>query len=169
MPRGAIAGPGAPFVRVYKVLDGNRIRLSREEVEGLVPWLAGQTVERVGLPGPRGGVVLLDSEAVAEALAALDPASLTEATASTERGDFARFLGMRWPIVFSFEPLGKGNRYSVTLPEGARRMGLLPGLDEEVVVFLSGSIFEIWDKSQWLEYVRSHIQIIGAVLRASKE
>lgn len=164
MTRGAIAGPaGPPVARVYKVDPSNRVRLSAEELAGLVPWLPGETIERVALPGPRGGVIVTLPETIAEALAGLGPRDLREEDAGTRRADYARFLGMRWPLAFTFEP--KGNRYTITLPEGARQFGLLPGPEGSVVVFVSGTIFEIWDKEQWLGYLQASLRLtIGTIL-----
>jgi hypothetical protein len=165
MARGVIAfPPGPPTVRTYKVTEGNRIRISREDLEGLVPWLSGETVERVAVLGPRGGITVTSPEAVTEALTRLGPDDLGEESAGTRRGDYARFLGMRWPLAFTFESQGKGNRYTITLPEGARRLGLLPGPEGEVVVFISGSIFEIWDKDQWLTNVKAQGLTVGQIL-----
>ena len=165
MTRGAVAGPsGPPLARVYKVDPANRLRLPGEELTRLVPWLKGETVERVALPGPRGGVLVTALEAVDDAIAQLGPDDLREEDAGTKRADYARFLGMRWPLTFTFEPRGK--RYSVTLPEGARQFDLLPGPEGRVVVFIAGEIFEIWDREEWLRHLRSsQVFTVGSILK----
>ena len=162
MARGAIAEPpGPPIVRTYTVGD-NRIRLESEQLEALVPWLDGKSVTRTAVPGPRGGVIVLPPETVGDAVDRLEPGSLTAGAAATRRADHARFLGMRWPVTFSFEQ--KARRYTVGLPEGARQLGLLPSEDDQLVVlFISGDIFEIWDRDDWLEHVRSLALTVAAV------
>lgn len=164
MTRGAFAGPSSPpLARVYKVDSANRLRLPGEELVRLVPWLTGETVERVALPGPRGGVLVTAPQAIDEALARLGPDELREEDAPTRRVDYARFLGMRWLLTFTFEQ--RGNRYTVTLPEGARQFGLLPGPEARVVIFVAGEIFEIWDREDWLRHLRSSQSFtVGGIL-----
>ncbi len=70
---------------------------------------------------------------------------------------------MRWPLAFTFEPQAK--RYTLTLPEGARQFGLLPGPEEKVVVFISGSIFEIWTRDHWLKNLTSQALTVENILK----
>jgi hypothetical protein len=56
-------------------------------------------------------------------------------------------------LTFTWEE--KEGRFSVTLPAGARKMGLLPSKGSSAVVFVSGSIFEVWHADEWLAYLRS--------------
>ena len=170
MARGSIAGPlGPPIARLYRVEDSNGIRLTGEELKDLVPWLSGETVERVAVPGPRGGIIVTTVDVLGQALALLEPENLQEESAGGRRGDYARFLGMRWPLTFAFEPRGKGGRYTITLPEGARRFGLLPGPEGEVVVFISGMIFEIWDRDDWLKHHKTQALTVDHILRDLEE
>lgn len=163
MPRGLIADPsGPPVARVYTLDPKNRLRLNAEELEGLVPWIRGETVERIAAPGPRGGVIVVSPEAITGALARLELGELKEDDAGGRHSDYARFLGMRWPLTFTFEPQAK--RYTITLPEGARQLGLLPGSESKVVVFISGSVFEIWTRDHWLENLRVQALTVGKIL-----
>lgn len=163
MSRGLIAGPpGPPVAKVYTLDLKSRLRLNGEELEGLVPWLCGETVERVAVPGPRGGVIVVSPEAIADVLARLGPGDLQEDDAGSRRSDYARFLGMRWPLAFSFEPQAK--RYTLTLPEGARQIGLLPGPEGKVVIFISGLIFEIWARDHWLENIKAQALTLSNII-----
>ena len=114
-------------------------------------WLNGGTVERVALPGPRGGIILTAPETVLAELEELEPRELGEEDALNKLGDQARRLSMRWTVTFSYEA-AKGGRYSITLPLGARQFGFLPQAGEEVVVFVSGEIFEVWALVEWNKY-----------------
>jgi len=150
-PRKSIAEPPGdpPFARVYTVQTGNRLRIDKA-LEGLVPWLSGGKVERVALRGPRGGIILTAPERLEAELEELEPRELSEEDAANKLGDQARRLSMRWTVTFSYEP-AKG-RYSITLPQGARLFGFLPEIGEEVVVFVSGEIFEVWNLAEWRQY-----------------
>jgi hypothetical protein len=142
--------PGPPpFSRVYKIQSGNRLRIDKELAE-LVSWLGTGKTERVAMRGPRGGIVLVAPETAEAAVEEMEPGNLREEDADTKLGDQARHLSMRWTVSFSYEP-GK-ERYSITLPEGLRRFGFLPGAGEDVVVFVSGGIFEIWEPGEWKRY-----------------
>jgi hypothetical protein len=151
-PRKRITEPPGdpPFARVYKVQSGNRLRIDKA-LDGLVPWLGDGKVERVALPGPKGGIILTAPETVQAELEELEPRELAEEDAANKLGDQARRLSMRWTVTFSYEP-AKGGRYSITLPQGARQCGFLPEVGEEVVVFVSGEIFEVWDRNEWRKY-----------------
>jgi len=117
----------------------------------LVP---GRNAERIAVLGRRGGVSVRDRDVVEAAVARLGEfGDLTEEHAGSSRADAARYLGSRWSMTFRWEP-GDG-RFSVILPSGARTLGLLPSKGEAAVVFVSGSIFEIWHGNRWLAFLES--------------
>jgi hypothetical protein len=65
--------------------------------------------------------------------------------------DIARLLATAWAMTVGFE----AGRFSIKLPEPARRMQLLPEAGGTVVVFGFGEILEMWDGSKWYEHVRA--------------
>jgi len=144
-------------VRLYTVEDAHRVRLAdRELTEGmLVSWLVPhQSADRIAVLGKRGGVAVRDPKEVEASLARLGEAGqLEEDQGGSRRADAARYLGSRWLLTFTWEE--KEGRFSVTLPAGARKMGLLPSKGSAAVVFVFGSIFEIWHADEWLVYLRS--------------
>lgn len=149
--------PGQPFVRLYTVEDAHRIRLADKELTDgtMVPWLVPhQSADRIAVLGARGGVAVREPKDVETSLARLqESGQLGENQGGSRRTDTARYLGSRWLLTFTWEE--KEGRFSVTLPAGARKMELLPSKGGSVVVFVSGSIFEIWRADEWLVYLRS--------------
>ena len=149
--------PGQPFVRLYTVEDAHRLRLAdRELTDGtLVPWLVPhQTADRIAVLGKRGGVAIREPEDIEASLARLqESGQLGDDQGGSRRADAARYLGSRWLLRFTWEE--KEGRFSVTLPAGARKMELLPSKGGSAVVFVAGSIFEIWRADDWLAYLRS--------------
>jgi len=149
--------PGQPLVRLYTVEDAHRIRLADKELTDgvLVPWLIPhQGAERIAIVGSRGGVAVRDPKELEAPLARLrEKGSLGEEQGGSRRMDAARYLGSRWRLTFTWEE--REGRFSVTLPSGARKLGLLPSKGSPAVVFVFDSLFEIWCADDWLAYLRS--------------
>jgi hypothetical protein len=150
--------PGDPFVRVYTA-EETRIRLTDKELWAgqLVPWLKGETVQRAGVLSRRGGVMVLDPAEVEAAVKRFrESGELGQEEAGAARADVARYLGTRWLLTFKFEPKKSGQSvYTVTIPPGAKKLGLLPGDGGAAVVFASGSLFELWHGDRWAAYLKA--------------
>ena len=147
--------PGVPFVRVYTA-EETRLRLTDEELWAgqLVPWLTGETVERVGVLSRRGGVAVFDAKVVDAAIKRLlESGDLGTGDAGSRLADIARFLGTRWLLTFKWE--AKKSCYTLTIPAAARKLGVLPGDGGPVTVFVSGLLFEIWHGNDWAAYLKS--------------
>jgi hypothetical protein len=159
MVRGATAGPsGSPLAWVRTVQAQHRVRISFSELGKAVPWLTGETVERIAVVQPeQAGIRVVTPAEVERAIAALGGDHADEA-----RLDYAMFLGSRWPIEFRAEK--RDYRYSFTLPEGARMHGLLPGAGGKVVVLSWGSIFEVWQEDKWLPRFKARMLTVGQVI-----
>lgn len=149
---------GEPFVRAYTA-EETRLRLTDKELWGgqLVPWLVGETVQRVGVVSRRGGILVLDPAEVDSAVHRLrESGDLSLREAGTRRADAARYLGTRWLLTFKFELKRSGQAsYTVALPSGARKLGILPSHGETGIVFASGSLFELWHGDAWTAYLAS--------------
>ncbi|MDP9120566.1 MAG: hypothetical protein M3O15_04230 [Acidobacteriota bacterium] len=111
---------------------------------------------------------------------ALDPATVEAAVnrlresgelgqgeAGSRRADAARYLGTRWLLTFKFESKKSGQSlYTVTLPSGARKLGFLPGNEQVGVVFVSGSLFELWRGDKWVAYLKALNLSVEQILEA---
>lgn len=60
--------------------------------------------------------------------------------------DVVRYAAMSWPLTLD-------DQLRLTLPEDARKLGMLPGAGEQVVVFASGEVLELWSVEAWLRRV----------------
>lgn len=70
-------------------------------------------------------------------------------------------------LTFKFESKASGqSQYTVTLPYGAQKLGLLPGEGEAGVVFVSGSLFEIWHGDKWAANLKSQGLSVEGILEA---
>jgi|GEM_PF-6187353 len=128
---------------MYTVEKDARIRLTHKELcDGvLVPWLKpGEKAHRMAVLTEGGGVSVLPPEEVEAALARLLSEGPLRTDASARRKAYHRYLGLRWMLTFTWSD----SHFSVTLPAGARRLGLLPDIKEAAAVCVSGSVFEIW-------------------------
>lgn len=145
--RGDQAPTEQPAGRIYKIEKQNRVRFPSQDFADLLPWLRGQgAVERVALAGSWGGLSLEDPERVRLALSRLEAANLTGRDAAGVTADYARFLALRWPVELR---LDEDRRYSINLPEDARKAGLVPSAPGAVAVLVIGEILEIWDVAEW--------------------
>ena len=156
MGRGAQLSVGPSRIWTLRVEQRHRIRLP-VEINEIVPWLkdAKEPVESVAVPGPVGGVQVKPLAAYQSVVRRLNdavaasPPSIDEA--SDDWVDVGRLLATAWPVSFSLE---RTPRFTMTIPEDARRATLLPGAGGTVVVFAFGEVVEIWDAGKWYEHVR---------------
>lgn len=156
--RGGGGFGGRHFSWVYKVDEDHRFRIGRADVERLAPWVNGEA-EYFATPGPAGGITITSREHIDEVLK-LGPATLELRHARTRAGVHGRFLSMCWPISFSLE----NDRYTITLPEGARKFQLVPEKEGLVVAYISGAIFEVWKLTQWNEHRSAEALTAEAIL-----
>ena len=161
----------APFwTWVATVEAAHRVRLPRE-VAGAVSWLnaGAQPPECVGVPGRVGGVqvqpLATHEEEVRRFTEALGDTPASSSDAAQDWMDVARLLATVWTINISSE----SGRFSLTLPEPARRMELLPRAGGTVVVFVFGDVLEVWDASRWHERVRGTAARKEAAIAAAIE
>ena len=62
----------------------------------------------------------------------------------------ARYQSTSWRV-----PLVKERtRFSITLPEDARKLGLCPSAGELAVVFGGGELLEVWPAQEWISAIR---------------
>jgi hypothetical protein len=133
------------------------VRISQNELGKAVPWLSGQSAQRVAVVQPeQAGIRVVTEQEVERAIAALGDRP------TADRLEYAMFLSTRWPIEFKYEQ--QDTRYSFTLPEGARDAGLLPEEGGKVVVVAWGSLFEIWRAELWLKRFSPRLLTIEKVL-----
>lgn len=62
----------------------------------------------------------------------------------------ARHIAAAWTVKIGVEK----SRFSVTLPEEARKLRVAPQGGTLAVVFAINAILEIWRADQWCEYIR---------------
>lgn len=79
--------------------------------------------------------------------------------------DLARFLATAWSIPVFVEK----NRYTMTLPDPARRLGVLPNAGDKAVVFATGEVLEVWPATDWVEYVRELSGNLAAIADAGMD
>lgn len=78
--------------------------------------------------------------------AALTERRLELDEAAMELGDVVRFVASSWPMSID-------RQLRLTLPEDARKLGLVPGAGQHAAVFASGEVLEIWPAATWREHV----------------
>jgi hypothetical protein len=156
---------------IRKVESQYRIRLPKE-AEKHVSWLKssdGFSMTCVARIGPDRQVQLFPKEPEESSLKKLSssllslPASIDES--SSPWIAFARYSATVWPVRVSFET--QPNRFTFVLPKEARALGVAPDENENVAVFCTGEILEIWKIAEWVKHVadissnRSHFANIA--------
>lgn len=158
--RGSRAGssdPNGPRSWVLTVDKQHRLRL-REEVASVVPWLptdAG-TIECLAMVGPAGGLVVSPADLPkehAEVIIQLRSRQIGRQQVGSRIVEYARYAAATWPVPISWE--AKARRYTLTLPEGARKLKLAPNRGERAVVFAAGEVLEVWRADEWVAYIRT--------------
>jgi hypothetical protein len=93
------------------------------------------------------GAVLKRHETI---LARLSRANFSREERSQEVTEYARFSATRWTVSL----LREQSRYSLTLPEEPRKLGLAPSRGRRAAIFVAGQILEVWPAEKWLDHVR---------------
>ncbi len=133
------------------VLERHKIRIP-EKVAAALPTLASREkkARALAVPGHYGGVQILFGEPpLAKAREHIEKrlakGRAKEEQASEEWTLLARYLSNLWEITFSLDR----DRYTMVLPMVARDIGLIPKTEgEEVLIFVCGAIFEIWNPDE---------------------
>ena len=133
-----------------------RLRLPEDAVAA-IPWLdANQNKICVGFIGASGQLQIApeapETSAAKRMIASLGTSPAEPNDASTRWADFARFAATQWPTKFLVESGRK--RVTLVLPKESRNLDLVPGQGTSVVLFVSGSIVEIWKGPEWVAHMR---------------
>jgi len=70
---------------------------------------------------------------------------------SSNLADYARLATTTWPVTISREA---ASRYTLTIPEGIRKLRLVPDSEGLIVMHATGEVVELWPASAWADYVR---------------
>ena len=151
-----ISSTGPWQSQILKVDERARLRLPRQ-LATAVSWLASshEDVSCLAMVGLKGGIVLCPLALLAarlELMTGLSSDQFRRTAAGSEILDYARYAATSWPVTISFE--AKSSRYAFYLPEGARKLGLVPNNGERAVVFAAGEILEVWTAPDWIAYLR---------------
>lgn len=164
-------GQPAPFSTwVLTVDDYNRLRLPAD-VELVVPWLGRgrDRVQGVASAGPAGGMRVAPQGSLESRVRPIEAALRAKGPQPHEPGSawiaVARYAAMSWPLSVHVE----SSRFTLTLPEKARKLRLVPGKKETAVVFAVGAILEIWTAEDWLIHIRSSARLLDELYEAALE
>ncbi len=165
------SGRPEPFqMWVHTVEKANRLRLSHD-LALVVPWLATETgrIECVCSAGAAGGVCIQPAKAIDATRRSLTTHLDRRASTPTDDASgwvaLARFLATSWDVPIAIEP----GRFSLTLPEGARKLGLVPAKGQVAVVFAVAGIVEVWPAGEWVQHVRQSAASIDDLREAAFE
>jgi hypothetical protein len=138
------------------------------------PWLTtkvGTTTLCIATVGPVGGLVLSPREGEIIKIEKLvhetlqkHPATLHDV--NSERMKLARFVASTWQVRLSCESRTK---YSLTLPEATRNLGIFPEKEKYLVVFPTGGVIEIWPASEWRDHQREIAQVLSSLTESAFE
>ncbi len=142
---------------VTKVDAQSRIRLPTP-IGLIVPWLthgSGGLIECRLTVGAAGGAQVATAEFWNRRFRAVSTRAKSRKAGALDGGAvwvrYSRFLASSWPLTIRAEK----SRFSFTLPEDPRKLGLVPEANERAVVFGLGGLLEIWKADEWLKHVRS--------------
>ncbi len=134
----------------------------------VIPWLSSSpgSMKCVAFVGPVGGVVLANEKRL-EALSKLVQGHVKSrqvrvADAGTSWVALGRYLATSWTVTIGVE----SNRFTLTLPEEARKLGLAPSAGQVAVVFALDGLLEVWPANAWLAHVRSSAESIDELRQA---
>jgi hypothetical protein len=139
---------------VATVAKEERIRLPKHFTQGIA-WLADQNndVSAKAIVGNEGGIRIAPSFEVLRRIqdSLKDPLTVKiDETTGPAIAALARYYDSVWDMKFGFEP----SRFSLSLPEELRDIGLLPSHPQKAVVWSHGSILEIWKEVDWVIYLQ---------------
>lgn len=141
-------GDAERLFSVVAVDSRHRLFLPKRITE-IVEWLDGGGIDCTSyLSG--GGVRLVprqldDLRGRLDAM--LGERRLTQEDAATGLGDLVRFAATSWSVHVD-------EQLRLTLPEDARKLGVLPEAGQRAAVFASGDIVEIWPAEEWRQTMR---------------
>lgn len=141
---------------VYALDDRHRLVIPRG-IESYLPWFSqGKTLACLGMPGHAGGLAVFSPTALQHLqriLRATEGRDLGPEDMATPIFRLARFLSVTWEV-----SIGTDRR--MTLPEGARDLGIVPAEpNDRVGVVAFRGVLEIWGVSE----LRAHAQTAGEV------
>jgi len=147
-------GPRAVFLHTGTVEEAQaRIRFPGSPARLVIPWLTLETLPCRLVLRALGGMSLLPLESVDpldEAALGVSPDDLADP--SEEEETYLAVLATSWSPRLVFE--AKPDRYSLNLPEGAIKLGLVPDRGEPFVLFGISNEIQIWHGSHWSDRVR---------------
>ena len=158
MPRGQTqenSKKPAAQVWVRKVEGSHRIRIPGE-LALVVNWIptGGGSVDCVARVAAAGGLQILAKQWFDERFETLNRHLAMTPPLPEEAGaawlPFVRSMATHWPCRLGSE----AGRYTLTLPEEARLLGVAPAAEEAAVVFGLGDLLEIWRRDDWVAHVR---------------
>lgn len=139
---------GDPWLlKMVKVDSRHRLFLPTG-IGGMVGWIGDGEVDCWAYVSA-GGVSLVPAvrdELHGRLAAALSTRRLALDEAAMELGDVVRFAASSWPVSID-------RQLRLTLPEDARKLGLVPGAGQHAAVFASGDVLEIWPAAAWKEHM----------------
>jgi hypothetical protein len=149
-------GHPPPFQRWVRTVDkGHRLRLPKD-LALMLSWLSvdSERVDCVCTVGAVGGIRIVPATLVEPTRRSLE-ARISGKVASPRDGGsawlaLARYLATTWVVPVAIEE----SRFTLTLPEDVRKLGLAPNQGEVAIAFAVTDILEIWRAESWCEHVR---------------
>jgi hypothetical protein len=155
MPRGNhIVEPAETFrLWIRRVEQENRLRLPRL-FGRIIPWIGeSYRVDCVAFLGRKGGLSVAPMPSLRRHKAAVERLRrirFTPEGTAEQLIEYARYAATNWPVTVRQE----SGRYTVTLPEEPRNIGLLPSTGGYAAVFAIDDILEIWPAKDWVAHIR---------------
>jgi hypothetical protein len=152
-----------------------RIRLP-DEAAKLIPWLkweAGFSLDAQGFLGAQGQVQIASSVPGTEIIDRLNSQMVAAAFdprgSPTQLAQLIRFSATTWPLRFSFElaadrPAG---RFTLYLRREMADQHILPENQQELTMFIAGSLVELWKPADWLANIQATREYLERVIGAA--
>jgi hypothetical protein len=171
-PAGGIPAEATLWSSVNKVDPNHRLRWPKE-ISQFVPWLSAEQkgpIACIATLGPFGGIQICPDGRGVEIKRKIStrlknvPADADEV--AEEWVSAARFLATSWKIAINVEANG---RFSLTLPEDARKLEVVPSAGQAAVTFAVGQIVEVWRHDRWVELNQRTSQKFNRLAEAIQE
>lgn len=137
--------------------SGNRYRLRLPREIGLVvPWLKSDSnsIECICTLGAAGGIAIIPKGVLQPSLRSVEPYLTSVSATPWESGSdmlrLVRYLASMQAVSIGVEQ----TRFSLTIPEAVRKLGVAPDSGQAAVVFAMGSVLEVWRADAWSEHIR---------------
>ena len=159
--------PWRIWVRIVEAQ--HRLRLPME-LGSIIPWLREdrQSIDCLAMIGSHACLVVAPSgvpKGHAQAVERLRRQRFTFDEAVPQQIEYARYAATSWTVSL----LRESSRYTITLPEDPRKLGIVPSTGQNAVVFALSEILEIWHADRWMAHVQSTAKNIESIRAAALE